>query len=221
MRVASTMAIVLVAGVLNAPPARAACAGFTDVDVGGFVSGFCPNVTWIKNRAITVGCSSATLYCPGEPVARLSMALFMRRLGDVLSPQAIAVDDAGGALDLSDPNAQSSYLCQSPEIAPATYPRTTHIDAVLSFDSDAPVTLQLTIGSAANGGSFNFISGPFALVDAPGDSRRNLSTSWISVAVPGQPGQKYAVRAVRVGGSGHLASWTCSLQVRLISGVQP
>lgn len=39
-------------GALGAP-----CAGFSDVDDA---SGFCPNVEWIRNRAITLGCRSAS-----------------------------------------------------------------------------------------------------------------------------------------------------------------
>src|SRR5438477_9827195 len=37
----------------------APCAGFTDV---ADTSGFCPNVEWLKNRQITLGCTSPTLY---------------------------------------------------------------------------------------------------------------------------------------------------------------
>ena len=55
------------------------CAGFTDVED---TSPFCANVTWLKNRGITLGCTSATLYCPNDFVSRLQMAAFMIRLGD-------------------------------------------------------------------------------------------------------------------------------------------
>jgi hypothetical protein len=41
---------------LGAQAAGAApCAGFTDVDS---TDAFCPNVEWLKNRAITLGCTS-------------------------------------------------------------------------------------------------------------------------------------------------------------------
>ena len=60
----------------------APCAGFTDVDTAG---GFCTEVTWIKNRGVTLGCT-ATQYCPNADVTRLQMALFMYRLGNALFP---------------------------------------------------------------------------------------------------------------------------------------
>ena len=61
-----------------APAAQAApCAGFDDVDDA---SAFCGNVAWLKNRAITLGCTPATNYCPGAPVSRLAMAAFLKEL---------------------------------------------------------------------------------------------------------------------------------------------
>ena len=63
------------------------CAGFTDVED---TSPFCGNVTWLKNRSITLGCTSATLYCPNDFVSRLQMAAFMNRLGDSLFPLTCA-----------------------------------------------------------------------------------------------------------------------------------
>jgi hypothetical protein len=64
----------------------APCAGFTDVDS---TSAFCGNVTWIKNRGVTLGCT-ATQYCPNEPTTRLQMAAFMNRLGEALFPSTCA-----------------------------------------------------------------------------------------------------------------------------------
>ena len=62
---------------LAVPGKAAPCAGFIDVDDA---SPFCVNVTWIKNRGITLGCT-ATQYCPNDPVTRLQMAAFLYRLG--------------------------------------------------------------------------------------------------------------------------------------------
>ena len=67
--------------------AAAQCAGFTDTtDDGTGPSAFCPGVHWVKNRAITQGCSTTTLYCPGTSVTRLQMAAFMYRMGKALTP---------------------------------------------------------------------------------------------------------------------------------------
>ena len=69
--------------VIGMPAAATAapCAGFTDVDTDDPAKApFCNSVEWMKNRAITLGCSS-TLYCPDDYVTRLQMAAFIYRLG--------------------------------------------------------------------------------------------------------------------------------------------
>ena len=76
------LSIALGAGSLHAAP----CAGFTDVDD---TSAFCPNVEWMKNRGITLGCA-VNLYCPNDLVTRLAMAAFMNRLGESLFPSTCA-----------------------------------------------------------------------------------------------------------------------------------
>lgn len=64
----------------SAAAAAAPCAGFVDVDD---TDQFCPNVTWMKQNGITLGCT-ATQYCPNDFVTRLQMAAFMNRLGNVV-----------------------------------------------------------------------------------------------------------------------------------------
>ena len=79
--------VALVLSLVSTASSALPCAGFTDVDD---TSPFCANVTWLKNRGITLGCTSATLYCPNDFVSRLQMAAFMNRLGDSLFPLTCA-----------------------------------------------------------------------------------------------------------------------------------
>lgn len=71
------MIVVLLLGSLSPLANAAPCAGFSDVDDA---SPFCADVAWIANRGITLGCD-AGLYCPNAAVTRLSMAVFLHRLG--------------------------------------------------------------------------------------------------------------------------------------------
>ena len=73
----------LMAGAASGSP----CGGFTDVDSTAFSAETCQSVEWVKNRTITTGCTSATLYCPNDTVRRSQMALFMKRLGSALEPK--------------------------------------------------------------------------------------------------------------------------------------
>jgi hypothetical protein len=77
----------------------APCAGFTDVDDS---SSFCVNVVWVKNRNITLGCTSPTLYCPNNAVTRLQMAAFLNRLGNVTFQQGGNAFGAPGTLGTTD-----------------------------------------------------------------------------------------------------------------------
>ena len=72
-------ASILGAFALTAVPvvSAAPCAGFIDVDDS---SGFCIHIEWLRNRAITLGCT-ATQYCPSNFVRRDQMAAFLYRLG--------------------------------------------------------------------------------------------------------------------------------------------
>ena len=63
--------------VVATPVAAAPCAGFVDVDDS---NSFCIHIEWLKNRAITLGCT-ATQYCPTAYVRRDQMAAFLYRLG--------------------------------------------------------------------------------------------------------------------------------------------
>jgi hypothetical protein len=77
-------AMLVSAAALPRAASAAPCAGFVDIDDQ---SPFCGNVQWIRNRAITFGCPTLNSYCPGDPVIRLSMALFLQRLGLALTPE--------------------------------------------------------------------------------------------------------------------------------------
>ncbi len=120
----------LVAAMTAATSAQALpCAGFTDVDS---TSAFCPNVEWMKNRSITLGCTSATLYCPTDVVTRLSMAAFMQRLGDALLPAVLFNNsinnpdiDSAAPPGLAGPGV---LICTTCDLPAATYPRRAIVD---------------------------------------------------------------------------------------------
>jgi trimeric autotransporter adhesin len=80
----ATAAWLFAACVLGSGPASAdACAGFLDVEDA---DPFCTHVEWIRNRGITLGCTTDQ-YCPHSAVTRMQMAAFMHRLGNVTFQQ--------------------------------------------------------------------------------------------------------------------------------------
>jgi hypothetical protein len=107
-------------------PAFAGFAGFTDVLAS---NQFCPEVEWVRNRGITLGCGAGTAYCPNDPVTRLQMAIFLKRQGDKLTPtiiEPVPQSDSVTQLDLSPPG--GVVRCQTGEfvIAADSYPRRAH-----------------------------------------------------------------------------------------------
>lgn len=144
------------ATLVAAPPARAQCAGYTDVSSA---SAFCANVQWIRNRGITQGCT-ATAYCPNDAVSRLAMAAFLNRLGTALTPVQLAVDVAPGAIDLDAPN-PANVVCQTPNYAVTDFPRRAFVDVAFSAsaaaDADFAADLVATTDNGATWAPLNAI----------------------------------------------------------------
>jgi hypothetical protein len=142
-RFASFLAFALIASTnVQAAP----CAGFLDVDDTSF---FCGNVEWIKNRKVTLGCTSATAYCPNDPVSRLQMAAFMNRLGTALTPVVLRAEIASGALDLD----LSPVVCATSDQAIADFPRRALVDTSLSGTAATGVDIALRGVYSTNGGA--------------------------------------------------------------------
>jgi hypothetical protein len=139
-----TLAMTLLA---CAPAVRAApCAGFTDIDSA---SSFCPNVEWIKNRSITLGCTSTTLYCPDATVSRLSMAAFMNRLGTALTPVQLRVDAQPGGIDLD----ANPVVCTTGDFVTADFPRRAYVDLTFNGNATADVGLAADLVMSTDGGA--------------------------------------------------------------------
>lgn len=131
----------------TSPTHAQTCAGFNDVDA---LDPFCPNVEWLKNRKVTLGCTVST-YCPTHPVTRLSMALFMNRLAVMLTPTDLpAVTAAATVLDLS----AARVLCPTAAYLTTDYPRRAYASGTVSLTSPtAGINILSEVVVSYNGGS--------------------------------------------------------------------
>lgn len=140
--------------------AAAQCGGFTDTpDDGTSPTSFCPGVQWVKNRSITVGCTSTTLFCPGNNVTRLQMATFMHRIGKALTPIEL------GPYAYTTPNATppnpredlsgSPILCRNvTPYAVVGFPRRAVFNAKVNvFNPNADVELVADVMVSTEGGA--------------------------------------------------------------------
>jgi hypothetical protein len=191
------------------PVARSQCAGFSDVPAA---STFCENVHWVKNREITLGCTSTTLYCPTDPVLRLSMAAFLNRLGRALTPRFVFETDSVPGPD----DTAFVFGCISEEITPAFAQQGVVIGSVYFFPSGGPVSVTVRIAYSTDGGA-SWSSA--ALASNGGDARwpgsGNAGQYTLMAvngsAVPMQPGTGYrfAVGLNKTGGMGSIPTMSC------------
>ena len=190
--------------------AAAPCAGFDDVDNG---SAFCPNVEWLRNRAVTLGCGSS-LYCPNDPVSRLAMAAFLNRLGTALTPVLLRRELASGAVDL-DANV---VVCQSDAFAVTGFPRRAIVDASLSavMPGEQLVT-AVPVVSTNNGTTWDPVTPVAAQLKLlPG--QWNSTTNFGHAALDVGSSLRFGVRVARTGaGSADLSDSRCQLRVLIFS----
>jgi len=187
-----------------------ACANFADVDPA---SVFCPRVEWLKNRAVTLGCTSATLYCPDNSVTRLAMAAFMNRLGTSLTMVPATMQQAVGALN---PDA-SPVICVTADFPTSGFPRQAYLDGVLTGIAPGDVGLAVDLVSSSNLGA------SWQTVVANVNRGSLIAGRWGNIHVVGHSntsigfGHRYGMRVTRGGlpGTATLSDSNCNLRVRI------
>jgi len=206
--------LLVVLALTAAPAASAApCSGFTDVID---TDALCPSVDWLKNRAITTGCSSATLFCPTQPVIRLSMAAFMNRLG-----RALVAGQHGGALSGAsvDLDAPPAVLCNAGFGAdPSPLTRAARAVATVSAKINGSATYAVTLVQSTDGGvTWTPLN---AVPVSVGGSDRFSTVRAVKGDIPVAPNSSpdFGVRIARVAGSsgtGGLTNVVCTVLAML------
>jgi hypothetical protein len=189
----------------------APCAGFADVDAA---SAFCPNVEWLTNRSITLGCGPG-VYCPADPVSRMSMTAFMNRLGDVLTPTALRVDLAPGALDLD----ASAVICQTTAFAVTGYPRRAIVDITIAGRATTGTTFAATPVLSIDGGASWTSLVQIAARTQVGATRWRGVSHFAHAALDVGSQVRFGVRVDRGGSPGtvDLADSRCQLRVLMFN----
>ncbi len=180
---------------LPSPALAQSCAGFTDVAAA---SPFCPNVEWLKNRGVTLGCTSTTLYCPTDPVTRLSMAAFMNRLGKALSPEVLTFEGTPGAIVLPT-NAPFATRCGTADSTIAVYPRSATVYATLTGLSDAnAVAWKARAVYSTNGGAtWQTAPSPVSIRASSGGNQWSGASAVASVDVTPGLAYRFAIEIAR------------------------
>ncbi|MFO1313349.1 MAG: protease pro-enzyme activation domain-containing protein [Burkholderiales bacterium] len=198
----SSATIVQVVSANAGPP----CGGFSDVDPA---SPFCPNVEWLKDRQVTLGCT-AGLYCPDAPVSRLSMAAFMNRLGTAGTDLVFTAQAQPGAINLD----AAPVVCQTSDFTVVDFPRMATVEAIVSAQGNADVSFVTETVASFDGGT---TWAPLTLANVAGSASAG---HWGNVRSAGtrslDVGQavRFGVRVGRggLGGSGGVTASQCNVR---------
>jgi hypothetical protein len=192
----------------------AACGGFTDVAPSDI---FCNSSEWLKNRGVTLGCTSSTLYCPTQTVTRAQMSLFMQRLGDALQPVVSAIQLQPGALDLS----VTPVVCQTTDVAPANYPRVAIVNWSFAGEATGPLTARGFSQASVNGGVTWPISVDINFMRTTASQAGNWAnmTGLSTYTIPAGQTTRFAIRLDRQAGSGpgNFGVTRCHMQTTISS----
>ena len=217
-RVFAAAGVAFVLAIATASAQAAPCAGFTDVQD---TDTFCPNVEWVKNRGITLGCTSSTLYCPADPVTRLAMAAFLNRLGTAMTPAFLS-----GLSDLPSTTnvvgVGGVVACQTSDFAVTGFPRTAVIDAWNNVHTpDAGIDVQGTLAFSTDAGAtWTTLANTDKYATLyPGATPGNDVTFGTGGFVSLNVGTTYrfGVRFARLAGTGTTVGIYCQQRVQVIS----
>jgi len=191
----------------------APCSGFTDVND---TDSFCPSVDWLKNRSITLGCTSATTFCPTDVVNRAQMALFMNRLGVALTPTILHTESI-----VTNSLASPVIMCLAPEVMNDFFPRTGIMRATVHSQVDADVAVKFEPVVTSNDG-ITFTTIGTGTVASAGTS---VADSYLNATVLAGPipfdlmmDYRFALRATRLAGTGNLVGTNgCAITVEVVN----
>ena len=213
------LAAALALGAASAPALAANCGvasgftGFTDVQDTDTI---CNSVQWLRNRQITVGCTSTTTYCPLDPVTRGSMALFLNRTGVALTPKLVGRQSGTSALSLN-PNEFNSF-CFGAALPAVNYPQTARARGTISIPMTGPM-VDMFLVISFNDQPYQNMNSTFNRVTAPNGTVR---INWSSNTLDVPPGVTvgFAIGLSNPAGSGaplNLGAGICALEADLVN----
>lgn len=214
LAIAALLAAALVASGILISGVVLASHNFSDVPTTAF---YHAAVEWVFNRGITAGCA-AGLYCPDAAVTRGQMAVFLRALGNVLTPSGNYGDQGFGAIDIDTGvgPGPGQLVCMTPGFAAASYPRTAVLLARVSIFGPPLGYTMATLVSTNGGATWAYTD--FFVYSIASPSNDYAHTNY-SVDFPMNTGTTYnfAIEVGRATGTADPLSGVCNLQVAIFN----
>lgn len=185
----------------------ASCVGLGDVPAN---ASYCPSVQFLKNRAITLGCT-ATTYCPNDAVTRAQMALFMNRLSTSLEPVFVSASQSANPAINS-----GGVACQTGSFIVGNAPRVATATAMLYHNAATAQRVTARIVYSTDGGTTWQAFSPFYTLAT------NVANGFATQSPVAEPtlftvGQlvKFGIRTGEFGTAPTVADSGCSITVRI------
>lgn len=186
-----------------------ACTTFADVDS---TDPFCRSVEWMRNRAITFGCSPYR-FCAGDPISRAATAAFLNRLGTALVP---VVRETVQSIASPFPVTDAPIVCATSPFPARASPRTVRVDAVLTALASADVDFAVWPVISLDGGSTWLQVGVVpGLANARAGHWTNVRVNTDVAIAGGQVAQVGLQLAPALGSSGTVNQGTCNVRSRV------
>ena len=210
----SSLAVAAALATAPAPALAQNCGGFTDVFT---TDNYCNAVEWLKNRQITLGCTSTTLYCPSQAVSRGAMALFLNRLGIAVSPKTLTAQDVTPATTIA-PN-QFQQMCPTATFPAQTYPQIVRARGSISIPATGNLLVLTYYVSQSQAPSFVDMS-TTPLQVGPVNGVQNLTWSARGLLIPPNNAVNFVIAVVNPAGSGSnlvLGAGRCAIEVDILN----
>jgi len=194
-----SLLVALAAVLLPHAAAASSCLGPSPFDDIAQSDSICSNAEWLKNRGVTLGCTT-NLYCPLDNVSRAQMALFMNRLAVALVPSVNVTSDTETNVDLD----VTTHHCVTPQYVVTDFARTLVLIGQLSVLMDAAGAYTVAIVYNDTGSATVFDSTANPVIERAGASSATYSHATTSGAVNLDAGNTYrfAIRTTRQGATG-------------------
>jgi hypothetical protein len=208
MRTIRSLLAALTALLLSQGAAASACLGASPFDDIAQNDPICSNTEWLKNRGVTLGCTT-NLYCPLDNVSRAQMALFMNRLAIALVPSVNLTEDRNDNVDLD----LITHHCVTPSYAITDFARKIVLIGHLTALFDAPGAVRVAIVHNTTGSATVFNLTTTAELERASASTATYAHASTSTAIDLDVGTTYrfAIRIDRQSGSGHAPIVRCNL----------
>lgn len=185
---------------------------FSDVPTTAFYHNA---VEWVKNRGITAGCAVG-LYCPNDAVTRGTMAVFLQKEGQVLTPQLIDSTQFGATLDI---NTTAQIICQTTTTYTPTFPQQAVLLSRVDGAANGPLTYRNWPQYSTDGGT-TWLSGVLDFTNfTTADVNRSVeNVNRDRVNLNQGTGYRFAVEVDKLSGTGtQLVDWGCVLHVDILN----